>query len=78
MAGQIRQPSDLWDLENYLTQRRKEVDRKFDYRISKLTDVLGRLLHENRLSEEELRGLREEKLKSIRSYAKFLAKLEAA
>jgi hypothetical protein len=30
-------------------------------------------LHEGRLREDELRGLREDKLKSIRSLAKFLA-----
>ena len=72
MANQIRQSSDLWDLEHYLTQRRKEIDRKYDYRYSQLTDVLGRLLCENRLSEEELRGLREDKMESIRSFAKFL------
>ena len=73
MASQIQQSSDLWDLESYLTQRRKEIDRKYDYRYSRLTHVFGRLLHENRLSEEELRGLGEDKLKSIRSLAKFLA-----
>jgi hypothetical protein len=72
MANQIRQSSDLWDLEHYLTQRRKEIDRKYDYRYAQLTDVLGRLLYENRLSEEELRGLREDKMESIRSFAKFL------
>jgi hypothetical protein len=60
-------------LEHYLTQRRKEIDRKYDYRYSRLTQVFGRLLCEKRLSEEELRGLREDKLKSIRSLAKFLA-----
>jgi len=70
---QIQQSSDLWDLEHYLTQRRKEIDRKYDYRYSQLTHVFGRLLHERRLREEELRGLREDKLKSIRSLAKFLA-----
>jgi hypothetical protein len=37
-----------------------------------LFDVLGRLLYENRLSEEDLRELREEKMKSIRSFAQFL------
>jgi hypothetical protein len=72
MANQIRQSSELWDLERYLTQRRKEIDRKYDYRYSQLTDVLGRLLYENRLSEEDLRGLREDKMESIRSFAKFL------
>jgi hypothetical protein len=73
LANDIQQSSDLWDLEHYLTERRKEIDRKYDYRYSQLTRVFGRLLHEGRVSEEELRGLREDKLKPIRSFAKFLA-----
>ena len=77
MASQIQQPSTLWDLEHYLTQRRKEIDRKYDYRTSQLTDVFGRLLYERRLSEEELCGLREDKLKAIHSFARFLAKMDA-
>jgi hypothetical protein len=72
MASEIQKSSDLWDLEHHLTQRRKEIDRKYDFRGSRLTDVLGRLLYENRLSEEDLRGLREEKMKSIRFFAQFL------
>jgi hypothetical protein len=59
-------------LEHYLTERRKEIDRKYGFRGSRLTDVLGRLLYENRLGEEDLRELREEKMKSIRSFAQFL------
>ncbi len=77
MAGKIRQPADLWDLESYLTQSRKAIDRKYDYRYSVLTEVFGKLVREGRLSEEELTGLGEDKLKSIHSYAKFLARLEA-
>ena len=73
MASQIQRSSDLWDLEHYLTQRRKEIDRKYEYKYSQLTHVFGRLLHESRLSEDELRGLNEDKLKLIRSFAKFLA-----
>ena len=70
-ASEIRESSDLWDLEHYLTERRKQIDRKYYYRYSQLTLVLGRLLYENRLGEEDLRGLREEKMKSIRSLAQF-------
>jgi hypothetical protein len=77
MASQIQQSSDLWDLEHYLTQRRKEIDRKYDYRYSQLTLVFGKLLYEKRVREEELRGLREDKLNSIRSVAQFLAKYAA-
>ena len=72
MASQIKEPSDLWDLERYLTERRKDIDRKYDTRGSRLKDVLGRLLYENRLDEKDLRGLREEEMKSIRSFAQFL------
>jgi Photoprotection regulator fluorescence recovery protein/Protein kinase domain len=40
-AGQIKEPADLWELEHYLTQRRKEIDRKYDYRYSQLDLVFG-------------------------------------
>ena len=73
MANQIKEPADVWELEHYLTERRKEIDRKYGYHYSQLTLVLGRLLYEKRLREEELGGLREDELKSIRSCAKFLA-----
>ena len=49
MASQINEPDDLWDLEQYLTERRKDINRKYDPRGSRLKDVLGRLLYENRL-----------------------------
>ena len=73
MASQIQQSSDLWDLEHYLTQRRKEIDRKYNYQYSQLPQVFGRLLSEKRLRQEELRGLREDKLKPSHSFAKLLA-----
>jgi hypothetical protein len=77
MASQIQQSSELWDLEHYLTERRKEINRKYDYRYSQLTHVFGKLLYEKRLREDELRGLQEDKLNSIRSVAQFLAKYAA-
>jgi hypothetical protein len=43
MAKEIQKSSDLWDPEHHLTQRRKEIDRNYDFRDSRLTDVLGRL-----------------------------------
>ena len=72
MASQIKEPSDLWDLERSLTERHKDIDRKYDTRGSRLKNVLGRLLYGNRISEDDLRGLGEEKMKSIRSFAQFL------
>jgi hypothetical protein len=45
-------------------------------RYSVLADVFGRLVRERRLSEDELQGLGEDKLQSICSYARLLAKLD--
>jgi len=45
MANQINKPDDLWDLERYLTERRKDIEGKYDARGSRLKDVLGRLLY---------------------------------
>jgi hypothetical protein len=73
MANQIKEPAEDWELEHYLTERSKEINRKYDDRYSQLTLVFGRLLYEKRLGEEDLGGLREDKLKPIRSVAKFLA-----
>ena len=78
MANHIKEPVDVWELEHYLTERRKEIDRKYDYRYSQLTHVFGKLLCEGRISEADLNGLRDDKLKSIRSLAKFLAEDTAA
>ena len=55
-ADRMKKPSEVWDLEHLLTERRKDIDCKYDSRYSHLTEVLGRLLHEKRLPEENLRG----------------------
>jgi hypothetical protein len=72
MATAVREPSELWELEDYLTQCRKEINRKYEYRASKLIFVFGTLLQEGRITEEDLRGLSEDKLDAIRRDADFL------
>src|SRR5262249_33628608 len=69
MASKIEQPSQLWDLEYYLSQRRKEIDQKYGYRYSQLPMVFGLLIREGKLKEEELQGLRDDKLEHIRKWA---------
>src|SRR5260370_42445635 len=54
MANQIKEPADVWELVYYLTQRRKQIDRRYDYRYSQLTHVLRRLSYEDRASGGEL------------------------
>src|SRR5215472_17225999 len=50
-ATRIKEPADLWDLEHYLTERRKEIDGKYEFRASRRTLTFGRLLCERRVSE---------------------------
>jgi hypothetical protein len=44
MASEIQQSSDLWGLENYLTERRKQIDRKYGYRYSQTHARVGETL----------------------------------
>jgi len=72
IAGKIEQPFDLWELERYLTQRRQEIDRQYDYRYSVLLFVFAGLIQRGRLREQDLHGLSEEKLEDIRRMVQAL------
>lgn len=65
MAANAAEPSDMWSTEEFLTQSRNAIDRKYDFRYSQLEFVFGHLIREGRLSEDELSGLSEEKLQRI-------------
>ena len=65
-AAGIEDPSELWDLESWLTERRREIDRRYDYRYSILPLVFAQLLRDGHLTEDDLHGLGQEKLALIR------------
>ena len=65
-AARIEEPPDLWNLESWLTERRREIDRRYDYRYSVLPLVFAHLLRDGRLTEDDLNGLEQEKLDLIR------------
>jgi Photoprotection regulator fluorescence recovery protein len=65
-AASIATPADLWALEHYLREQRRDIDDIFDYRYSRLLLVFARLIHEGHLDEARLGGLSEEKLEIIR------------
>jgi hypothetical protein len=69
-AAKVTTPSDLWDLEHWLTNRRNEIDSKYDYRYSVLPQVFAVLIHEGRVSLEELAGLDSEKLDFIQRFVR--------
>jgi len=57
----------IWRLEEYLRHRRREIDHKYDYRYSILPLVFMRLYHEGWLTDDDLVGLSEDKLRVIRT-----------
>lgn len=52
MARDIKEPSDVWKIEHYLTSRRKAIDTDFDYRYSQLPILLGQLVSRGRIRVE--------------------------
>ena len=61
----------IWRLEEYLHKRRREIDARYDYRYSVLVFVLARLYSEGLLTDDDLAGLREDKLQRIRQGLAF-------
>ena len=66
MAERIKESDELWELERHLTQRRKEIDAKYEYKYSVVLLVLGDLVRQDRISLDELQGLSEAKLRCVR------------
>lgn len=65
MAAAVVKASELWKLESWLTQRRLESERKYDYRYSMLPLVFATLVKQGRITENDLRGLDPEKMELI-------------
>lgn len=63
MLADSKDDSVVWKIHDLLTWRRKNVDRKYDYRYSRLIVVFAELLNEGFLSPEDLEGLSKEKKK---------------
>ena len=68
-AAAVEEVSELWQLESWLTQRRREIERQYDYRYSVLPFVFTTLIQQGRLRESDLHGLALEKMELIRNMA---------
>ena len=73
MLDTTNAPSDIFRVQEYLTEQRRLVDRLYDYRYSRLLEVFGRLLSDGWLRENDLNGLQQEKIAKIKHEASFLA-----
>jgi hypothetical protein len=64
-ADRIASLDDVWEIHDFLRSKRKEFDKKYDFRYSELIFVFARLLIEGWLEESDLSGLSDDKLARI-------------
>jgi hypothetical protein len=71
MAVAAKGPRDLWRIHDFLEEKRRETDQKYDYRYSVLILVFGRLVREGRLTIGDLEGLSEDKIARIQGFVRL-------
>ena len=67
----IKSPEDLWRVHDFLTDKREDIDEKYDYRYSKLILVFARLIKDGWLDYKDLESLAENKIDPIESLINF-------
>ncbi|MGK7872223.1 MAG: hypothetical protein AB4426_02555 [Xenococcaceae cyanobacterium] len=70
-AAEIAEIDSVWQLHDFLSARRHEIDGKYDYRYSVLVFVFAKLLQEGWLNLEELQDLERDKLAKITALARM-------
>ena len=68
-AAALSEPDELWSLVKRTDRKRQEIDDKYDFRYSQLLRVFGQLMREDRITEQALTGLSEEKISIILRFA---------
>ncbi len=68
-ALQLKKDEEIWQLEDFLYKKRKQIDRKYDYRYSRLIFVFTELLLEGYLKLEDIEGLSNDKIEAIKTAA---------
>ena len=64
-AAALASVDDMWLLEEFLRNRRRDLDEKYQYRYSQLPWLFARLVREQRVTPDQLVGLSEEKRSEI-------------
>ena len=65
MAAAARGPGDIWRLHDLLSKRRRDIERRYDYRYSVLIEVFGEMLAEGWIEASDLAGLSKDKIEAI-------------
>jgi hypothetical protein len=70
-GGYWDDPENLWKIHDYLSEKQKETDEKYDYRYSVQILVFAKLVYEGWIQLEDLEGLSDAKLQKIRGIVEF-------
>ncbi|MGF1512261.1 MAG: hypothetical protein ACFB5Z_00990 [Elainellaceae cyanobacterium] len=71
-ADQVAQLSDLWQLNDFLSARRFDIDGKYDDRPEEILFVLARLTKEGWLTAQDLLGLEANKMAKVTALSRIL------
>jgi hypothetical protein len=70
-AISLSEIEDVWNLHDFLSARRHQIDGKYDYNYSVLIFIFSQLLKEGWLLLDDLQGLEKDKLSKINALAKM-------
>lgn len=70
-ANKIADLEELWQLNDYLSARRHEIEGKYEYDYTSLLFVFAELIRDGWLQLDELEQLDREKLAKITALTKF-------
>lgn len=71
MAEQLSSTEEIWELHDFLSIRRHEIEGRFDLRLSGLLFVFADLVRDGLLSLEELDGFSGDKRAKITAMARM-------
>ncbi len=70
-VNSISDLEDLWQIHDFLSAKRHQIDGKYDDRPSSLIFVFAQLLKEGLISLNELEGIEKDKLAKIAALSKM-------
>ena len=80
IATLLRDPNDgteIWVIRDFLNEKARELDQKYDFRYSVLIGVFARLLAEGWVTMEDLGGLEMTKQELIREHSDIWKRADA-
>src|SRR5438477_105689 len=77
LLGDASDGTEIWAIRDYLNEKAREFDQKYDFRYSVLISVFARLMAEGWLTLEDLGGLDIAKRELIREHSAVWRRADA-